>query len=281
MAAKACYNRRLAPTLHSFDMSDALAFLVKARPEAMGHYLAFLKDCGTRLDPRTRCLISVITKVHAQTERGLRQYVKRALREGCSMAEVLDALLMAFPALGLSRIVWAVDVLLDMDLPELQALVAQAAQGAQGAGEAQGADGAAPGGGRKRPAAPVPMSAPAGVAKTSATTAPAPAPPASSARRWHDVMAAADLQAGQIVRIDCDGRSVFVRRAGRSVHVFDSRCPHQDTDIPHLALQGAMLTCPKHGWMFDLTTGQGVQPGTRPLTEWPAKVQKGRVLASW
>ena len=43
-------------------MSDALNYLVKARPEAMGHYFAFLKDCGTRLDPKTRDLISVITK---------------------------------------------------------------------------------------------------------------------------------------------------------------------------------------------------------------------------
>jgi nitrite reductase/ring-hydroxylating ferredoxin subunit/alkylhydroperoxidase/carboxymuconolactone decarboxylase family protein YurZ len=215
-------------------MSDALAFLVKARPDAMGHYLAFLKDCGTRLDPKTRCLISVITKVHAQTERGLKQYVKRALREGCSMHEVLDALLMAFPALGLSRIVWAVDVLLAMDLPQMKALAA-----------------------------------------------PTPDPAATPAPRWHDLMASADLKAGQVARIDCDGRSVFLQRVGRTVKAYDSRCPHQDTDIPHLALQGSMLTCPKHGWMFDLRTGQGVQADTRPLTQWPAKVQAGRVLAQW
>ena len=34
-------------------MSDALNFLVKARPEAMGHYFSFLKDCGKHLDPKT------------------------------------------------------------------------------------------------------------------------------------------------------------------------------------------------------------------------------------
>ena len=102
-------------------MSDALSFLVKARPEAMGHYFAFLKEAGKHLDPKTRALISVITKVHSHTERGVRQYVKRAIAEGCSGTEVLDALLMAFPALGLARIVWAVDVLLAMKLPEFDA----------------------------------------------------------------------------------------------------------------------------------------------------------------
>ena len=94
-------------------MSDALNYLLKARPEALGHYFAFLKDAGKHLDPKTKNLISVITKVHSQTDRGLRQYLKRALREGCTSVEVIDALLMAFPALGLAKIIWAVDVILD------------------------------------------------------------------------------------------------------------------------------------------------------------------------
>ena len=98
-------------------MSDALNYLLKARPDALGHYFAFLKDAGSHLDPKTKNLISVITKVHAQTERGLRQYLGRALREGCTPMEVLDALLMAFPTLGLAKIIWAVDVILDMNIP--------------------------------------------------------------------------------------------------------------------------------------------------------------------
>ena len=32
-------------------MSDALNFLVKARPDAMGHYFQFLKEAGRHLDP--------------------------------------------------------------------------------------------------------------------------------------------------------------------------------------------------------------------------------------
>lgn len=99
-------------------MSDALSYLIRARPEAMGHYFRFLKEAGKHLDPKTRSLISVITKVHAQTEAGLRQYARRALDDGATPAEILDALLMAFPALGLTRIVWAVDALLKFGFPE-------------------------------------------------------------------------------------------------------------------------------------------------------------------
>ncbi len=208
-------------------MSDALAYLLKARPEAMGHYFSFLKDAGKHLDPKTRDLISVITKVHAQTERGFRQYLGRALRDGCTPMEVLDALLMAFPALGLAKIVWAVDIILAMDIPEF---------------------------------------------RPEAMTNPG---------QWHDLMAAAEVKAGDVQRVDCDGRSLFVYRDNKGIRVYDSRCPHQRTDIPHLALQGHTLTCPKHQWAFDVRSGECIKKGTSPLRRWESKVVKGRLLALW
>lgn len=94
-------------------MSKALDYLLAARPEAMSAYFGFLKHNGSRLDPKTRNLISVITKVAVQTDKGLVQYTRKALEQGATPDEVLDALMMAFPALGLSRIVWAVDVLIE------------------------------------------------------------------------------------------------------------------------------------------------------------------------
>ena len=208
-------------------MSDALTYLVKARPEAMGHYFAFLKDAGKHLDPKTKALISVITKVHAQTERGLKQYVKRALADGCTPAEVLDALLMAFPALGLAKIVWAADVLLAMNLPgfSLEALAGQST--------------------------------------------------------WHDVVAAADLGDGEVRRIDADGRSLFVYRSGDEIRVYDSRCPHQSTDIPHLALENTTLTYPKHQWAFDIRSGACIRTGNTPLRRWESRVVDGRLQAFW
>lgn len=218
-------------------MSDALAALVRARPEAMGHYFAFLKDCGTRLDPKTRNLISVITKVHAQTERGLRQYLSRALREGCSGEEIVDALLMAFPALGLAKIVWATDVILAMGRPEFAFLA-------------------------DVPASPA-------------------APPQQKQQRWHDLVAEAEVPPGQTRRIECDGRAVFVHHGEQRWRVFDSRCPHQSTDIPHLALEGSVLTCPRHGWRFDVRDGSCTAQGDRPLREWDCRLHEGRLQACW
>jgi nitrite reductase/ring-hydroxylating ferredoxin subunit len=208
-------------------MSDALTYLQRARPEAMGHYFAFLKDAGKHLDPKTRALISVITKAHAQTERGLRQYLKRALRDGCTAAEILDALLMAFPPrAGEDRV-----------------------------------------GGRHRP-----RDEPARLQRRAL----------AGEGAWHDVMAAADLQPGEARRVECDGRGLFIYLdKDGDIRVHDSRCPHQGTDVPQLALQGHTLTCPKHQWAFDVRSGACIRNGDRPLRRWESRVVEGRLQAFW
>ncbi|OGI51630.1 MAG: carboxymuconolactone decarboxylase [Candidatus Muproteobacteria bacterium RIFCSPHIGHO2_02_FULL_65_16] len=208
-------------------MSDALDYLVKTRPEAMKAYFKFLKEAGKALDPKTRALITVITKVATQTENGFRQYLVRALQAGCTPGEILDAILQAFPALGLTKIVWAVEILLAMDLPQFRA-------------ENMGAE-----------------------------------------QRWHAVLAADKIPEGEITYCDADGRSLFIYRANGELRVYDSRCPHQVTNIPHLALEGFRLTCPKHHWAFDIKTGACVEIGDRPLTRFETKVENGRLYAYW
>lgn len=206
-------------------MSQALEYLVKARPEAMGAYFKFLKEAGTHLDPKTRDLISVITKVAVQTERGFRQYLSRALRDGCTPNEIIDALLMAFPALGLAKIIWAMDILLEMNIPEfeLEHLNEQP--------------------------------------------------------QWRDVAAVADIPDGKAQYLPVDDRHVFVYRQGDAFRVYDSHCPHQVTDIPELALEGLSLTCPKHEWSFDITTGACTAKGTKPLRSLECRVGNGRLEA--
>lgn len=212
-------------------MSDALNYLIKTRPETISHYFAFLKQTGTHLDPKTRNLISVITKVYSQTDRGFRQYLGRALREGCTPMEVLDALLMAFPALGLAKITWAVDIILDMNIPGFDPDVIT----------------------QKAPAA----------------------------AEWRDVMASKDVKDGEVTRTECQGRGLFVYRDKKSYQVYDSRCPHQGTNMPDLAVNGTTLICPKHQWQFDAKNGDCIKKGKTPLTRIESKVVKGRLLAFW
>jgi nitrite reductase/ring-hydroxylating ferredoxin subunit/alkylhydroperoxidase/carboxymuconolactone decarboxylase family protein YurZ len=103
-------------------MSKALTYLVKARPEAATHLFSFYKHSVQALDDKTRHLIQIVTKVTVGTERGLRQYAPKALKAGATREEILDAVLMAFPAAGLNKVLDAITVLIELDLlPEVDA----------------------------------------------------------------------------------------------------------------------------------------------------------------
>jgi nitrite reductase/ring-hydroxylating ferredoxin subunit/alkylhydroperoxidase/carboxymuconolactone decarboxylase family protein YurZ len=208
-------------------MSDALNYLIKARPEAMTAYFTFLKKADTHLDTRTRDLISIITKVAVETEGGFRQYLTRALRNGASPNEIIDALLMAFPVLGLAKIVWATEILLDMDIPEFRPEYLDAEPG------------------------------------------------------WHTIAPEKEIPSEEAAYFEIDGRHIFTYRKGDEISVYDSRCPHQVTDIPHLSLEGKTLTCPKHEWAFDIESGECIAKGKRPLKRFEHKFEDGQLLAYW
>lgn len=209
-------------------MSEALNYLIKARPDAMGAYFKFLKEADSHLDTKTRDLISVITKVAVETEGGFRQYLTRALRNGATPNEIIDALLMAFPVLGLAKIVWATEILLEMDIPEFRP--------------------------ENLDAKPI----------------------------WHRLAAEAEIPLREVAYYEADGRHLFVYKTEDGLKVYDSRCPHQVTDIPHLALDdNNQLTCPKHGWVFDVESGDCVKNGKRGLHTFEHKVDDGVLYAYW
>lgn len=199
-------------------MSDALDYLLKTRKEAIGSYFNFLKEGGKHLDNKTRSLLSVITKVDAQTEAGLRQYLVRALKEGNQADEILDAMLVCMPTLGLSKIIWAVDIILQMDIPEFNPDIMGKEQ------------------------------------------------------QWHKLAAINEIKEG-VSRFDYGERACFVNKQGDNYQVFDSRCPHQVTDIPVAGLDGTSLTCPKHQWKFNLDNGECIDTGSRPLNKIDHKIE--------
>ena len=98
---------------------------------------------------------------------------------------------------------------------------------------------------------------------------------------WHALAPLAELPPTGTVRREADGRAVFVHRAGTGLMVYDARCPHQSTDIPELAIDGERLSCPRHGWTFDLGSGRCVAKGSRPLRALAHREQDGQLWAFW
>jgi nitrite reductase (NADH) small subunit len=55
-----------------------------------------------------------------------------------------------------------------------------------------------------------------------------------------------------------DGRNVAMFKVEGKLFAFDDMCPHIDGSLGSGALDGKLVTCPQHGWQFDVTNGECV-----------------------
>lgn len=74
--------------------------------------------------------------------------------------------------------------------------------------------------------------------------------------RWLRVGTVEELPSeGELVEAFADGRAVVLVRIDDTVHAIDSTCPHAGGPLGEGELYGTQLTCPWHGWAFDVVTG--------------------------
>lgn len=58
---------------------------------------------------------------------------------------------------------------------------------------------------------------------------------------------------------------------------FQGVCPHNNRPLAEDQFDGRVLTCPVHGWTWDLNTGAALHPQESALAEYPVKVEDGIV----
>ena len=64
-----------------------------------------------------------------------------------------------------------------------------------------------------------------------------------------------DLQPGEGKTIVVGERELALFNVQGKFHCIDNVCPHRGGPLGEGALDGTVVTCPWHGWRFDVTTG--------------------------
>jgi nitrite reductase (NADH) small subunit len=73
---------------------------------------------------------------------------------------------------------------------------------------------------------------------------------------WHRLGRIDDIPEGAGREFVVADRIVAVFRQGDAVFALDGICPHAGGPLAEGTLQGGVVTCPWHGWQFDLSTGR-------------------------
>ena len=69
-----------------------------------------------------------------------------------------------------------------------------------------------------------------------------------------------DVPVGEPKYVEVEGKAVVLVRVGEGVYACSDVCTHQGGPLSEGQLSGTRLTCPWHGWSFDVKTGTCLMP---------------------
>ena len=61
------------------------------------------------------------------------------------------------------------------------------------------------------------------------------------------------------------GKRVAIRQEGEDLYAIEVSCKHQGADLTTGKIEGQLVTCPRHGWQYDLSTGECLNQNSPPL----------------
>jgi NAD(P)H-dependent nitrite reductase small subunit len=87
----------------------------------------------------------------------------------------------------------------------------------------------------------------------------------------------ATLPPGQARTVEVRGRRLALWNIAGEFYCIDDSCPHRGGPLGAGSLQDTQVSCPLHGWTFDVRDGSCFTRPDRPVKTYPTRVEDGLV----
>lgn len=94
------------------------------------------------------------------------------------------------------------------------------------------------------------------------------------------VASVSDISAGQGMTVVIDGKEIAVFNCGGTFYAIDNTCKHQGGPLGEGELEGTVVTCPWHGWTYDVTTGVSPDDPGCTVDRYEVKIEGSDILIS-
>jgi nitrite reductase/ring-hydroxylating ferredoxin subunit len=94
------------------------------------------------------------------------------------------------------------------------------------------------------------------------------------------VASTSEIPAGEGRMYQVHGRPIAVFNVGGEFHAIDNVCEHQGGPLSEGELDGCIVTCPWHGWTYDVTSGQSPDDPATRVTHFAIKIEGADVLVA-
>jgi nitrite reductase/ring-hydroxylating ferredoxin subunit len=96
--------------------------------------------------------------------------------------------------------------------------------------------------------------------------------------QWIAIAQLAECPPGASLERIAGGRVVALFNVDGTFYALDGVCPHQGGPLGQGRLTGTVVTCPWHGWQFEVTTGRHRLNANCVQESLPVRVERGEVL---
>lgn len=95
---------------------------------------------------------------------------------------------------------------------------------------------------------------------------------------WTPIELDQPLEPGQTRCTNVAGREMLICKTEHGYHAFDNDCPHAGMPLTDGDVTGCVITCPYHGYAYDIRDGRNVDfPDDVPLTTYPIRVEGDKI----
>jgi nitrite reductase (NADH) small subunit len=82
-----------------------------------------------------------------------------------------------------------------------------------------------------------------------------------------------DVKPGHGIVVEVNGKTVAVFNVDGTFHAIDNTCVHRGGPLGEGEVEGGVVTCPWHGWQFNIATGECVKNPSAKVEVYPVKIE--------
>ncbi len=86
-----------------------------------------------------------------------------------------------------------------------------------------------------------------------------------------------ELNEGQGKIVEVNGKDIALFNIKGKFYAIDNTCLHAGGPVGEGELNENVVTCPWHGWQYDVTTGKSVMPGSVKVNSYKVEI-KGKEI---
>ncbi|VAX42317.1 Nitrite reductase [NAD(P)H] small subunit [hydrothermal vent metagenome] len=98
--------------------------------------------------------------------------------------------------------------------------------------------------------------------------------------QFHQVATVAEVSSGSGKEVVVEGKIVALFDVEGEIFAIDGMCAHAGGPLGKGCLEGSIITCPWHGWQYDVVTGKHCLTENIQQETFAVKVEDGKIFVA-